>query len=618
VLNKQIVYLTLMICVPLVLLAWLGLRFAQQQEIEARQRELEFRLEQLRAIDQTAMKLVAERERELLDLLEDLSPEAATIRQATRQNPHVRQIFVLAADGRVVHPDPMADLSAAEVQFLNAFGDVLLNGELLSQSPSPATQLRSAGPSERQLFESDNFGTRSPEPANDENLNTPQPQSDGNEFLQLPPMDEVEPIRFTRTSSRETGSQPPALQREAAENPVVGDSGWYTWYWGRGLNLIFWMRRPDDVLVGVLLERSRWMADIVAQLPDTSNHLPLKGRRADSSKRVQLIDSGGKVVYQWGRFQPDVAAEPFAELALSQPLASWRLKYFLSSESQPGSAGVLYFSVLSSLSVVGLGLLILAIFIYREQQRHLREAAQRVTFVNQVSHELKTPLTNVRMYAELLESDLDQLDDPKAAETAQGRLSVIVSESQRLSRLIGNVLTFARSERDRIRLHPRPATIDEVISRVVEQFRETLSQHGVQIVVQGACDQLVQMDSDAVEQILVNLLSNVEKYATDGDRVTITCEREGEVTTITVADEGPGLDAGQREKIFQPFYRGSDRIERVAGTGIGLSIARQLARLHGGDLTLLDSTPGAHFEVRLHTPAEGAIRSTSIHSEAAE
>ena len=105
-----------------------------------------------------------------------------------------------------------------------------------------------------------------------------------------------------------------------------------------------------------------------------------------------------------------------------------------------------------------------------------------------------------------------------------------------------------------------------------------------------------------VEQILVNLFNNVEKYAVQGKRLDIASRQDGERTTILVSDAGPGIPPAEQDRIFQPFYRISNRLEGPAGAGIGLSIARGLARLHQGDLRLVDSATGATFEVELHTP----------------
>ena len=113
---------------------------------------------------------------------------------------------------------------------------------------------------------------------------------------------------------------------------------------------------------------------------------------------------------------------------------------------------------------------------------------------------------------------------------------------------------------------------------------------------------VVNFDADALEQILVNLFNNVEKYAVQGKRLDIASRQDGERTTILVSDAGPGISLVEQNRIFQPFYRISNRLEGPAGAGIGLAIARGLTRLHKGDLRLVDSARGATFEIDLHTP----------------
>lgn len=622
--NRQIGYLSLMIFVPLALLGWLGLRLAQQQESDALERYREVKIERLRDFDQRIQEVLASSERDLNHLLRQASLAPNEIRAASRTNPHVAQVFVLADSGQILYPDPTSPLNASERQFLTSFGDLLVSGDLRSFSettnqslqPEPTSQppplpqtLSELLPQQRSSSRAPARQRVAPQPSTRRAPNSAELQNDSYQRGNAAPNWE---------SSLNRGSAPP----DASTNPTVAQHGWYTWYWGRGLNLIAWNRRPTGEVVGILLERARWMADLVAELPDTGEPSPDKSRTAPVPDRVQLLDSGGHVVYQWGRFEPADTAEAFAELTLSPPLSSWRLKYFMPPDALSSDGRGVYFSVLSSLLVVGIGLVVLAVFVYREQQRHMREASQRVNFVNQVSHELKTPLTNVRMYAELLESDLDELggeesDDNEPAAAARNRLAVIVTESQRLSRLIGNVLTFARGQRTELSLHPRLASVDEVLERVIDSFRATLVARNIDIDFQADAGAQVQLDSDALEQIIVNLLSNVEKYAGNGGagRVTINSQRTDDITTIVVGDDGPGLRPSQREKIFQPFYRATDSIEEAAGTGIGLSIARQLARLHGGDLRSLSSATGATFEVRLHTPATGAIRNNHSHNE---
>ena len=272
--------------------------------------------------------------------------------------------------------------------------------------------------------------------------------------------------------------------------------------------MIFWRRLPTGHIVGAELDRARWIADLIAELPQTP-----QAETPASQSRIQLVDSHGDAVYQWGAFEPPRGAAPLAELPASAPLSAWRFKFFVAEDRFTALAGrSADFNLIAGLSAIGVVLLALAGFFYRESSRELREAATRVNFVNQVSHELKTPLTNIRLYAELLAEQLQDGETVDAA-SAQRRLSIIVSESGRLSRLIGNVLTFAQQQRRQIELNPQPGRIDDTIQAVIQQFQPTLQAQGVVTTFAAGAGAVVNFDADAVEQILVNLFNNVEKYA---------------------------------------------------------------------------------------------------------
>jgi signal transduction histidine kinase len=399
--------------------------------------------------------------------------------------------------------------------------------------------------------------------------------------------------------------------RQADSGPPAA-SGWYSWYWGSDVALARWQRLPSGSVLGVELNRARFIADAVAALP-ADESLPADVK----ADRIRLADSRGEVLHQWGAFDPG-SARPAAALELGPPLAAWRLEYFSSGAALAATLGRgLSLQLVLGLSALGLVLAGLAVYFYRESTRDLREARRRVTFVNQVSHELKTPLTNIRLYADLIQRQLDgdgavPTNDPKLHEYAE----VIAGESQRLSRLIANILTFARRERRALRLRRRPGVVDESVAAVIERFRPALAAEGVEVRFAAGASGPAHLDPDALEQILDNLLGNVEKYAPRSGSVEISSRTDGTRTTIVVADRGPGIPERHREAVFEPFQRLSDRLnEGVSGTGLGLSIARELARLHGGDLRLVPPTTadnrrgpvGACFEVTLDTgPADGA------------
>ncbi|HIE95754.1 MAG TPA: HAMP domain-containing histidine kinase [Fuerstia sp.] len=356
------------------------------------------------------------------------------------------------------------------------------------------------------------------------------------------------------------------------------------------------------------------MADLVAHLPETVDSTAEKVRRLTT--RVRLVNTSAEPVYQWGGFDPE-HAKPLCEVPVVAPLASWRLQCFVPEDQLTAGTGrSVYFTLAAGLCAVAAALAVIAVLFVREYARDMHEASQQVSFVNQVSHELKTPLTNIRMYAELLDRDLDGMENDNAVRPKQ-RLNIILSEGQRLSRLIGNVLTFARQQRKTLQPQSRQEIPDKLIRTILDRFDPAFGDQQIDVQLDLNAAQTMSLDPDFVEQILGNLVSNVEKYAASGGllRIESQLSRPDSVSnmpdkysatsnsacqlTIDVIDKGPGVEPSKRGDIFQPFARVSNTLSYAAGTGIGLSIARELARLHGGDIVLMESSAGCWFRVTL-------------------
>ncbi len=520
--RKYLALFWLIVCLPLAVIVVIGWRLARDEHGMARQRLREVMLVRLHDTALVVSDYFQRRERRLDTLLESVSLDPDSLRQLVRREPHVGQVFVLQANGTLLHPDPGGQLNDAERRFLTDSRDMFAHNDLLRA-----------------------------------------------------------------VTGGDDGAAPAA-------------SGWVVRFWGSGLNMVYWRRLPSGKLAGVLMQRARWIADLIAVLPETAD-AARSSENESWETRIRLIDSNGRAVYEWGSFEPDNGAAPFQELAPAYPLSSWRLQHFVDESALATVGRGAYFNFITVLAATGLVLVMAGALFYREYKRQVREALQRVSFVNQVSHELKTPLTNIRMYAELLESDL-QGECAEQDQAPRDHLKVIVEESQRLSRLIGNVLTFAQQERSQLILHPRAAVVDDVIATVIQRFDPALRRRGVEVVFERSAGALVEVDVDALEQILGNLLGNVEKYAATGKRLEVVSRQASADTVIVLSDDGPGIPARHRERVFRPFQRLSNDIADSPGTGIGLSIARQLARLHGGDLVLVPSARGATFEVRLDTP----------------
>lgn len=368
--------------------------------------------------------------------------------------------------------------------------------------------------------------------------------------------------------------------------------GWVVWYWQDGLRLLFWRRGPDGGVRGAEVERVVLLSRLLGGLADLGV----------AEDRVVLVDSRGDPVQQWGPYDAPVGAGASARLRLPHPLDGLSLQYFLSPDRGSALLGASspWGTALAALAALGV-LVGLGLYAYRESTRQVREASQRVNFVTQVSHELKTPLANIRLYAELLEEELE------TDEGARRRVGIIVSESQRLARLIENVLVFAKVRRGTHRVEPRTMQVDDAIRRVLDQFAPALSVKGITSEVDLQAHLPCFADPDAVEQVLANLISNVDKYGASGGCLVVRSWQQGLQTRVVVGDRGPGIAKGSRARIFDPFYRISDALsDGVTGTGIGLAIAKQLAQETGGHLVLLDDHPGAWFQLTLNNPQESS------------
>lgn len=258
---------------------------------------------------------------------------------------------------------------------------------------------------------------------------------------------------------------------------------------------------------------------------------------------------------------------------------------------------------------IACSLLLAGIVLQIQQGRALRLAEERVSFVNRVSHELGTPLTNILLNLDLAGRSLET----RPAE-AQRRLSLVHEEVRRLGRLVSNVLTFSRSERKTLELTPTACIPDQVVEDMLAQFQPSLDRRNVGVEWRRGASDGTRLDPDALAQIAGNLISNVEKYASSGGWLGIETLMERGRLRLRVSDRGPGVPARFREKIFEPFERVHGGVsEGASGTGLGLAIARDLARRMGGDLVLRSSENGAVFELDLPAPPHLAV----VHSEVA-
>ncbi len=225
-----------------------------------------------------------------------------------------------------------------------------------------------------------------------------------------------------------------------------------------------------------------------------------------------------------------------------------------------------------------------------------RLARQRAQFAAAAAHELKTPLAGLLLHSEML---AENLGDP----ASRARYAATVStEAGRLGRVVSNMLDLSKLERGADLAHPRPGDLNDFLRRFIDRSRPRLEARGITIdeSIQSGLPPVV-FDDDALCQILDNLLDNAEKHtrSTPDRKVRVSAELEADAVRITIADNGPGIPRQQRRSVFKPFDR-PIRSDGTPGLGLGLALARSLARAQGGELTLAgDDHPGATFTLTL-------------------
>jgi signal transduction histidine kinase len=249
--------------------------------------------------------------------------------------------------------------------------------------------------------------------------------------------------------------------------------------------------------------------------------------------------------------------------------------------------------LLAATTALAAGLLAAAFILWR-RERELQ--LLREDFVSGVSHELRTPLAQIRLFAETL-----RLDRVRTPDERRRSLEIIDQEARRLSQLVENTLVFSRFERGTAAISPRTRDVAALIRSILEGFAPLAAAYGARIEVDLPARAEAPIDEDALRQVLVNLLDNAVKYGPVGQRIAVGLAQENGWLRILVEDEGPGVPRDDRERIFERFVRlERDRQTHTGGTGIGLSVARDLVLLHGGVLRAESAAGGgARFVIEL-------------------
>jgi len=551
---RWIVIAWLLLLVPTLLLGVGALRLLQSEAARLAASSRATALDRISAMAGNIDLAVAEVEDGLQETLRNL-PQGDLDEQLEawkRSNPLVRNVFIWQRGRGLTHPDPEHPANDEEAAFVRRYLPLFSN-QAGWQEP-----LRDVAA-------------------------TPKSVSVSN-------------VLAERKELRQLAKQAPAPVADVAAEAVVsaaapapaqtrGASGWRSWYADDQLHLLGWFSPQGSALrYGVEVEMMALLGRLLANLPSSP----------PAGTAYALLDGNGAVFHQVGNLEIVAADTPLA----SAPVASlphWQIAAYGTAEGEVGGGLLLVGSLL--VGTFTIAILLGGSLLLWQAYRHQRDARQKTSFVSNVSHELKTPLTTIRMYAELLGEG--RISDP---DKQHRYLQTIIKESQRLTRLVGNILDFSRLEQGRRQYRHDPLDLVELLQQLLEGQQVRLAEAGLNLEWERPAQPLpLHSDRDALEQIILNLIDNAIKYAAEGGRLKVKVKLQEKSLLIQICDFGPGIPTAHRQRIFEKFHRVDESLTaRSQGSGLGLSIARQLSEGLGGTLSyIVPEAGGSCFELRL-------------------
>ncbi len=593
--RKVALVFVLAVFVPSLVLAWLAVRsLRDQQFLLERQQSLLYQgvsdslardvqsalMEEQRLFAETAATLLRDR-----DPLEAAGTFDDMLR---RQWPLARVGFAVTLTGEILSPSPAARPEAR--LFCADNGRFLTNRESAEVYLNPKL-VANAAPASSSTFASQ-------EPSSDflARLGWNKPKQTTRNVIPQQMAGASQKLSANFENTEQQVSKVAASEGEFRQLIGEDNDGALARFVDNKLSVLFWCRaaRAPQLILGAQLDLQQLERNLGVLVQQAAPELRgdiCAALLDDTGKPVAISNPGFRA--NWKR--------PFVATEIGETLPHWEVAVYLldpSKLTRSAEAVKLTLGLLIALLVLAIG--VGSWLIVADLNRQLRLARQKTDFVSNVSHELKTPLTSIRMFSELLAEA--RVSDPAKQ---RSYLGIITAETARLTRLINNVLDFARIERGEKKYQFERCNLVELATETVETYRPHLEAAGFRVVCHlPANPQIVKVDRDALAQVIVNLLSNAEKYS--DSRKEIEVRISAKTTSLPsveleVLDRGLGVPAGCGEKIFEQFYRAHDSLSNgIQGSGLGLTLARQIARAHGGDVSYSPRDGGGScFALRL-------------------
>ena len=365
---------------------------------------------------------------------------------------------------------------------------------------------------------------------------------------------------------------------ESAFSDVVGESqeGMLSRFLDDELHFMVWRRLPQNpnLVIGAKLNMARIRAGIAESLSIPTD---LQGDIAigilDELASPVAFEPKGRM-HDWTR--------PFVATEIGDALPHWEAAvYLMNPDAVASLARSVRWSMGSLLGLLVVLILVGSVIVFLAMQRRMTLARQQTDFVSNVSHELKTPLTAIRMFSEMMAEGRVHSEEKR-----ERYLRIITGEANRLTRLINNVLSFSKQGSEAHELQIHKIDLARIMHDVLKSLSVGLEEKGFQIDTTGLDKPCwILGDEDALSQVFVNVISNAEKYSTELRHLSVELIKVPEGVQLWFKDRGLGITKGDEERIFEQFYRSEPSIKKgIQGSGLGLTLSREIIEGHQGKM----------------------------------
>ena len=353
-------------------------------------------------------------------------------------------------------------------------------------------------------------------------------------------------------------------------------------------------RQGERIIQGAVLDADKFFKETIYRLWIKSSLSEVSSLHVGYADSILQKYNGENVYRSFSRRDNPLKGKELYFTNLDEPFGQVSLLFTIKEIPLGAGANFILMVTFSLISILTVGTFLL----YRLAIRQLNMAQQQQDFVSSVSHELKTPLTSIRMYGEILKQGW--MDEDKKQEY----YDYIYNESERLSRLIANILQLSKVNHNALELNLKATKVSTLINLIHSKIDRQVEQSEFEVefdIAESIESKTIAVEEDAFIQIVINLVDNAIKYARNSEtkKIVIGAREKGNSVEFFVRDFGPGIDKKLKKKIFEPFYRIGDEMTRESkGTGIGLALVKELATEMNATIDVKNMEPGAEFVVR--------------------